>query len=291
MNPRNAKILFAMLALVTIAAIGCDRQIEGDSLPSPIGLDLKPGMNPRGFVTIEGKTNLPEGSWIFLRIEAGGDLGSDLRESALASVSQGAFRYDSYLGHPVLYGVTAEFSKAANPDRPRLFGQDLKTVDLLPGCIVQKALDGSYKVVATAQLRAGTPEQARAVAGEELGRLGEVADRLEYDRAKLEKIIGSTAPDEVLGAMVSWARIRRQKARELHVDRLGNGPLYAGLGLEIRDAWNALDEVFLWHLARIAGNTKEAENFKPASRRLERDMERIRNTLGELSSQIAEAGP
>ena len=87
---------------------------------------------------------------------------------------------------------------------------------------------------------------------------------------------------------MSWARIRRQKARELHVNNLGQGPLFSGLGSRIGDAWELLDDVFLWHMARLCGNEKEMQHFEGSAERLDKDLERIRGELTGLLSRVPE---
>ena len=277
MNDLRRAISIAVFALLLPAAVAF-----ADSLPDRIELSIDARENGERFVSVGGRTNLPAGWRVLVRVAGAPARGVELAENALAVVDgAGAFVVDTLLSYPLSYTVTAELSAAANPERAGQFGPDLRD-RATEGLDIQPAADGTLRLIAHATVRLGTPEQEDALIAERLTRLTERADRMARDREQIERI--GTAADAAAASSfyIAWTRIRADKAHEFGLDAPAIDPLFGSLDLAIRDAWRDLDGVGLAGLAERIGDTDEERRLEPRVRKFDRAIAKIRTRLAAL---------
>ena len=212
-------------------------------------------------VRVEGTTNLPDGSVLFLKVEAAPQYETGATWTGRAVVHQGRFSLETIHTVALPYRCTCIYSTALNPDQRNRFSADSLPFAVDPGWVVEPLADGGVHLQTTIEATFGTPDQHRELLIKEL-------DEIESGAASLERELATIDQAHLPGnGFARWLRLHRDRVRKLGLAKYTTSFYYGDAHRDLTTLAQAVHGVFLLKLAGFEKDAKEAAKHEKEPKR------------------------
>lgn len=237
--------------------------------------------NEQDSVKVTGKTNLPDGFVIFVRVDAAPQYLSGTSWSGQTTVLSGQFQFDTIFTAALPYNATCIISPAINPKwRDRFSGSKVPfTVD--QGWKIDKSDGGFTQIAISVKSFFGTKTDHQRILSPAVKELRKALGTLDHEMNSIDKLMKNPK-----GGYAQFGRLHANKRRTLRMDNGTTSFYYPDVFELLQNLNRYLEDYFLYVLASFEKDMKEKEKHKNAKEKVLSLKQKTEQKLKEIEKAL-----